>query len=778
MSRRLFIKLGFDLKAFSKSSQNIARSLKKTGKQMKNIGKSMTMSLTAPIVAMGGLAVKVFADFEQSMAKVQAVSGATGAEFQKLNTLAKDLGISTRFTATQVSDLMLNYSKLGFSSGEIEKITESTLDLALATGEDLATSAEVAGSTLRGFGLEATEMQSVVDVMAKSFSSSALNLEKFGTSMAVLAPVAKNANVSLEQATGFLSILTDRGVDASTAGTGLRNIFLDLAGSGQTLESAMSEIANSTNKNKTAFDMFGKRGATVAAIMADNAEEARGLTEAYKNSAGAAAEMAAIMDNTLEGSMMKVKSALEGLGISFGEVLGPHIKKAAAFISDLAIKFSELNPETKKIIVTVAALAAAIGPLIFIIGSLTVALGFLAANPIVLIIGVLVAGFVALKIAASETNKIFGYVQIASEKMAVAYDSLGKEIDKINVLKGRGTLASKDEIKLSLISTRATIASTNALIKENLERKKKLLALKEAAMAIAMQSTRAVGRQGEFIDVELAKVKGLEANIAKITGEIKKLQTQGGTAVDGLIDLENQLKSLGNTEIKNDFNVDTDIKIKPKLNVKQAKTSISEAYKGLGDILGSMKIKESFNPNVRIDLSNVKIDVSTLPDILTEAEEIGIEISDAFNAGLERLIVQSADLMGEFVGNMITGSDKVARQDFGKAFLGMIGGFMQEFGAAIIGIGLAKSALDAAITSGNAPIAIVAGVALVAAGAVLSSVSKKGVDGNGGGGGGGIDAAPAPSYSGGGQDYSMNTGVRISGRDLILVQERERAFRR
>ena len=191
-----------------------------------------------------------------------------------------------------------------------------------------------------------------------------------------------------------------------------------------------------------------------------------------------------------------------------------------------------------------------------------------------------------------------------------------------------------------------------------------------------------------------------------------------------------------------------------------------------------MKIEKEFNPNVRIDLSNVKINVSTLPDILTEAQEIGIQISDALVSGLERMVVQSAQLMGEFVGNMLTGSDKVARQDFGKAFLGMIGGFMQEFGAAMVGIGIAQIGIQAAIASMNPALAIAGGVALIAAGAVLSNVSKKGLDSSGGGGGGGIDAAPAPSYSGGGQDYSMNTGVRISGRDLILVQERERTFRR
>ena len=112
--KQINIRAGFDLAAFSTSSQNLERSLKQTAAKMKSIGTTMSMSITAPLVAMGGLAVKTFAEFEQSMAKVNAVSGATGAEFQALNKLALDLGSTTRFTAAQVSELMLNYSKLGF----------------------------------------------------------------------------------------------------------------------------------------------------------------------------------------------------------------------------------------------------------------------------------------------------------------------------------------------------------------------------------------------------------------------------------------------------------------------------------------------------------------------------------------------------------------------------------------------------------------------------------------------------------------------------------------
>ena len=266
--KQINIRAGFDLKAFSDSSQNLQRELRKVGTQMKNVGKNMSTYITAPLALMGTLAVKTFADFEQSMAKVQAISGATGAEFNNLNKLAKDLGISTRFTASEVSDLMLNYSKLGFSSSEIEKITESTLNLALATGEDLAKSAGVAGGALRGFGLDASEMDRVVNTMAAGFSMSGLDLDKFQLGMGKVSAVAKNAGQSIESTTAMLGVLANNNIEASTAGTGLKNIFLTLSSTGMSYNDAMNKIANSTDKNKTALDMFGRENAAVAITLA------------------------------------------------------------------------------------------------------------------------------------------------------------------------------------------------------------------------------------------------------------------------------------------------------------------------------------------------------------------------------------------------------------------------------------------------------------------------------------------------------------------------------
>ena len=380
--KQINIRAGFDLSHFSESHQNLIRGLKNTASQMKSIGKEMSMAITGPLVAMGGLAVKTFADFEQSMAKVQAVSGATGQQFKTLNQLAKDLGASTRFTASEVSELMLNYSKLGFSAGEIEKITGATLNLALATGEDLAKSAEVAGSTLRAFGLDADQMLRVTDVMAKSFSSSALDLDRFSESMKYVAPVAASAGISIEEASAMLAVLANSGVKGSQAGTSLRRIISDLGSTSGGTTKAIEKLAKQGLNLADAKDEVGRTAQSALLILSNGVNQIKPLTSEFENAAGSAEAMAGIMDDTLQGSMFKLKSAVEGVGISFGEMLAPAMGKVAGVLAELANGFTNLNPETKSVIITTLGLTAAIGPLIYAIGALSGALAFLAANPI------------------------------------------------------------------------------------------------------------------------------------------------------------------------------------------------------------------------------------------------------------------------------------------------------------------------------------------------------------------------------------------------------------
>ena len=167
----------------------------KTGKATKSVGglnksfAKMTAGIFAATVAFRtissviGNAVKTFKDFEFQMAKVKAITGASNKDFKILTKTAQDLGRSTFFTATQVAKLQTNYGKLGFTTKEILKAQEATLLLATATDTDLARAAIVAGAAVRGFGLDANQTGRVADVMAKAFTSSALDIEKFQTSM-------------------------------------------------------------------------------------------------------------------------------------------------------------------------------------------------------------------------------------------------------------------------------------------------------------------------------------------------------------------------------------------------------------------------------------------------------------------------------------------------------------------------------------------------------------------------------------------------------------------
>ena len=386
----LNIFLGLDASRFEKGINKVNRRLGRVGKKMQSMGRSLSASVTAPIVAMGALAGKTFMDFESEMLKVKAISGATGEAFKALENNAKALGASTIFTASQVAGLQLELSKLGLTPEQINASTGSILALAQATDSDLAQSAEVAAKTMQAFGLSANDMTMITDVMADSFSSSALDMNKFETAMSSVGPVAKGAGSSLQETTAILGVLVNNGVEASTAGTALRNIFLDLAKEGMTMGEAMDIINNSTNPLATSMEMFGKRGATVATILANNGQAVTDLTKDFQDSKGEAQDMANIMGSGLGGSLKTLQSQFEGLLIQLGEILLPVFNKVLGFASKLIEKFNGLSSEQKELGVQIGLVAAAVGPVIFIFGKL---FAFIAAVglPIIIKIAALIA---------------------------------------------------------------------------------------------------------------------------------------------------------------------------------------------------------------------------------------------------------------------------------------------------------------------------------------------------------------------------------------------------
>jgi archaellum component FlaC len=790
--KQINIRAGFDLAAFSTSQQNLIRGLRKTASQFKQIGKEMSMSITAPLVAMGGLAVKTFAEFEQSMAKVNAVSGATATQFKALNQLAKDLGASTRFTATEVADLMLNYSKLGFSASEIEAMTGATLNLALATGEDLAKSAEVAGSTLRAFGLDADQMLRVTDVMAKSFSSSALDLDRFSESMKYVAPVAAAAGISLEEASAMLSILANNGIKGSQAGTSLRRIITDLGSTGGNVAGAIGNLANKGLTLGNAMDEVGRTAQTALIVLGNGVNQIKPLTTEYENVTDAAKDMAGIMDDTLQGSMLALKSKIEAVAISFGEGMAPAIGKVAEKIGALADWFKNLSPQVQDFILIVAGLAAAIGPLVYGIGLLTSAMAMLALPmaPYIILFAAITAAAVALGVAMAHTSKVFPHVEASIKTMKTSYEKLGEQIGKINDLKKQGVLASGEAIKANIAETRSVLAKTAADVKGAYEKRQALLDELKSRKELHKGKMFTFGT-GTTAMTNVVETKKTQESINQLNIEISAAQQQMIAAGQATKDLELQLQGLENVDLAplgdKIGTVGKEIK-QLGIDFKEGIAASDLQSPAIDAIQKGLKSKGlTFDEPIKIPLE-IDIKPIELPQELfdqqaaaaarRQAADLGEEMGDALSSGLKALATEGLTQFGEFLGNVISGGDMTIK-DFGKGLLDSIGKFMGQFGEAMIAMGIAQVMLDVALKTFNPALAIIGGVALVAAGAAISNLSQKGVSEGGSGG---------SSFSGGGNFSSMSgiganmqpivLDTRISGRDMIITQGRESQFKR
>lgn len=431
----LSVVLGIDSRTFNRDISQAAQRLQKFSASATRAGRSLSVGVTAPLTVIGASSFKVAADFELAMKKVAAVSGAVGDDFKRLESNARDLGAATVFSASQVSALQLEFAKLGFSGGEIINATKDTLALAQAFDQELAPTATVVGSTLRQFGLDASETGRVADVMAKGFASSALDLEKFGEGMKNVAPVANEFGFSLEETTALLGVLANNGIAGSDAGTKLKIAFSELAASGVDVKSTFEGLISGGTSYTEAIDTLGKRAAILTPVFGKNLESLSELRGELNLAVGSAQSMAAAMNDSASGGLAAMRSAIEGAQISIGQALAPAITKVVEKVTELSQRFSRLSPQTQSIIVKLAGFAAALGPILFAVGKVTkgirgMILVFrtlkvaLATNPLGLI---LVAATALVPIISTLVSKFktFNAEQSAAAKIA---DQIGNAI--------------------------------------------------------------------------------------------------------------------------------------------------------------------------------------------------------------------------------------------------------------------------------------------------------------------------------------------------------------
>ena len=275
-------------------------------------------------------------DYGTANSKLASILGTTTDKTKQLQKVQRELGASTSFTAGEVAELQTELAKIGFSQQDIADSTEGILLLAKASGTDLANASTIAGATLRGFGLDVKDTSHLADVMAKSFSSSALDIGLFGESMKYVAPVSKSANISLEETTALLSILADNGIKGSQAGTSLKRIISELAKTGKPLEEALKDVADAGIDLVSAQDEVGRSAQTSLLILSDNIEKIDEFSEKYEKADGSARAMADTMDDNLAGSLARLNSKWEDflLGVNDSSGASEGFRKVLDFLAE------------------------------------------------------------------------------------------------------------------------------------------------------------------------------------------------------------------------------------------------------------------------------------------------------------------------------------------------------------------------------------------------------------------------------------------------------------
>ena len=369
----LRILFGADTKQFDAALKQSVRKMQRTAKDLQTVGKSLSKNLTAPLLGIAAISTKTAVDFEFAMAKVQAVSGFTAVEMQRLEKQAENLGATTSRTQDEVAGLQLELAKLGKTADEIEAMTESVLSLSIAFDQDLANTARVVGATLNQFGLDANEAGRVADNMAILFGTSALDLEKFDAAMRTVGPTANAMGLSVEDAGAAMALLVNSGVEASTVGTALTKSLTTLAKKGYTGKDALEALTTQNFSVAEAFEIFGDRAGKIIPILAESSDELAEYIRKQEEGAGASLKARKVLEDTAKGGFDKLRSALSAAATQIGKKFLPIVNRVVDGLTELISQFASLDAGVIASVVSIGGLVASIGPLIFIAGQMAFA---------------------------------------------------------------------------------------------------------------------------------------------------------------------------------------------------------------------------------------------------------------------------------------------------------------------------------------------------------------------------------------------------------------------
>ena len=377
-------------------------SLKTAGDKVSSAGEKL-LPASAAVTALGVAAVKTASDFDSSMSQVAAVSGATGEDFDKLRAKAREMGAKTKFSASEAADAMNYMAMAGWKTSDMLDGIECIMNLAAASGEDLATTSDIVTDALTAFGLTAKDSGHFADILAAASSNANTNVSMMGETFKYCAPIAGALGFSAEDTAEAIGLMANAGIKSSQAGTSLRTIMNNLTGEVKISGKSIGDVtiattnADGSMRSLTAIladcrSAFGQlsdseKASNAEALVEKNAmsgflalmNSAPGdiskLEGAIKNCDGTSEKMAETMQDNLSGQLTILKSQLQELAISFADLMMPAIRSLVSALQGLVDFLNKLPEPVKQIILVVALLVAALGPVLIFVGKIMSAVG-------------------------------------------------------------------------------------------------------------------------------------------------------------------------------------------------------------------------------------------------------------------------------------------------------------------------------------------------------------------------------------------------------------------
>lgn len=428
------------LKSLKKEAQDFGSTFKQVmgeaGSKLQNLGSTLTgagqkmLPVTGAIAGIGAAAVKVGADFDSSMSKVKALSGANEEQFAQLRQAALDAGETTAFSASEAADALGYMALAGWDADQSMTALPGVLDLAAASGMDLAAASDMVTDYLSAFGLEAAQASSFSDMLAYAQANSNTTADQLGEAYKNCAATLHGAGQDVETVTSLLEALANQGLKGSEAGTAVSAIMRDITakmsdgaikigdasvavqdadGNFRDLTDILTDVEAATEGMGTAQQAAALSGTFTAdsikglnMVLTEGMGNVADYEEQLRGSLGTAGEQASTMLDNFSGQMTLLQSALQSGAIAISDVLTPVISRLVGYVQQAVDWFNSLDEGQKKIIVIIAMVVAAIGPLLMILGSIASGIGSiitlvgLIASPVGLVVAAVVAAGVLI----------------------------------------------------------------------------------------------------------------------------------------------------------------------------------------------------------------------------------------------------------------------------------------------------------------------------------------------------------------------------------------------